>query len=185
MFSFDPVGSYEREFFRAAGTASSLLQPLLDNQLGFKNQENVPFRHMPKVGGCSVFRRRADQVCPFVSSHPPFSSSAHLRQDEAVRLVKDVFSSAAERDIYTGDAVHIAIITKEGVEHQQHPLRRYAMLLRGAGRHAAAVCFPAPRRQPAPLYISFQGLNRPRGGVGASRRARRAGGARADSLFSR
>merc|ERR1712146_63086 len=38
VFSFDPVGSYEREFFRAAGTASSLLQPLLDNQLGFKNQ---------------------------------------------------------------------------------------------------------------------------------------------------
>ena len=33
MFSFDPVGSYEREVFRAAGSASSLLQPLLDNQV--------------------------------------------------------------------------------------------------------------------------------------------------------
>ena len=44
IFSFDPVGSYEREFFRAAGTANTLLQPLLDNQLGYKNQntERVP-----------------------------------------------------------------------------------------------------------------------------------------------
>lgn len=33
VYSFDPVGSYERETFRAAGTASSLLQPLLDNQV--------------------------------------------------------------------------------------------------------------------------------------------------------
>jgi 20S proteasome alpha/beta subunit len=33
VFSFDPVGSYEREIFRAAGSASSLLQPLLDNQV--------------------------------------------------------------------------------------------------------------------------------------------------------
>lgn len=33
IFSFDPVGSYEREVFRAGGTASSLLQPLLDNQV--------------------------------------------------------------------------------------------------------------------------------------------------------
>ena len=35
MFSFDPVGSYEREIYRAAGSASSLLQPLLDNQVSF------------------------------------------------------------------------------------------------------------------------------------------------------
>jgi hypothetical protein len=35
VFSFDPVGSYEREIYRAAGSASSLLQPLLDNQVRF------------------------------------------------------------------------------------------------------------------------------------------------------
>ena len=34
MFSFDPVGSYERETYRAGGSASALLQPLLDNQVG-------------------------------------------------------------------------------------------------------------------------------------------------------
>lgn len=92
VFSFDPVGSYEREFFRAGGSASSLLQPLLDNQLGFKNQEGAEVKPIPK--------------------------------DIAVGLVKDVFISAAERDIYTGDSVEIKIITKEGVEVQTFPLRR-------------------------------------------------------------
>ena len=33
VFSFDPVGSYEKEVYRAAGSASALLQPLLDNQV--------------------------------------------------------------------------------------------------------------------------------------------------------
>lgn len=33
MYSFDPVGSYERETYRAGGSASSMLQPLLDNQV--------------------------------------------------------------------------------------------------------------------------------------------------------
>ena len=33
MYSYDPVGSYEREEFRAGGSAAALLQPLLDNQV--------------------------------------------------------------------------------------------------------------------------------------------------------
>ena len=33
VYSFDPVGSYERETYRAGGTGASMLQPLLDNQI--------------------------------------------------------------------------------------------------------------------------------------------------------
>ena len=33
MYSYDPVGTYERERFRAGGSAASMLQPLLDNQV--------------------------------------------------------------------------------------------------------------------------------------------------------
>ena len=51
VFSFDPVGSYEREVCRAAGSASSLLQPLLDNQFGFKNQEGHNQVPLTKVRG--------------------------------------------------------------------------------------------------------------------------------------
>ncbi|XP_067012965.1 proteasome subunit beta type-1 [Anabrus simplex] len=41
VFSYDPVGHCERANFRAGGSAGALLQPLLDNQIGFKNMENV------------------------------------------------------------------------------------------------------------------------------------------------
>ena len=47
-----------------------------------------------------------------------------LSRDKAVNLVKDVFISAAERDIYTGDALLINIITKDGVDMERFPLRR-------------------------------------------------------------
>ena len=40
IYSFDPVGSYERETYRAGGSAASMLQPLLDNQV-LSQQEGV------------------------------------------------------------------------------------------------------------------------------------------------
>ena len=47
-----------------------------------------------------------------------------LSREKAVALVKDVFISAAERDIYTGDALTIQVVTKDGVETETFPLRR-------------------------------------------------------------
>ena len=57
-----------------------------------------------------------------IRTHPTVGSGP---QEQTVGLVKDVFTSAAERDIYTGDAVQIQIITKDGIETQMFPLRRY------------------------------------------------------------
>ena len=47
-----------------------------------------------------------------------------LTKENAITLVMDVFTSAAERDIYTGDGILINIITASGVEVQEVPLRR-------------------------------------------------------------
>lgn len=47
-----------------------------------------------------------------------------LTKEKAVTLVKDVFISAAERDIYTGDAVVIHLITKDEIREDSFPLRR-------------------------------------------------------------
>lgn len=47
-----------------------------------------------------------------------------LTLEKAVQLVKDVFISAAERDVYTGDALKICIITKEGIREELVPLRK-------------------------------------------------------------
>ncbi|KAI6044049.1 nucleophile aminohydrolase [Pisolithus marmoratus] len=71
VYSFDPVGSYERETCRAAGPAQSLLQPFLDNQIYFKNQQPAPG-----------------------TSHP-----THLPLQLVLALVIDSFTSATERHI--------------------------------------------------------------------------------------
>ncbi len=47
-----------------------------------------------------------------------------LTKEKAVSLIRDVFSAATERDIYTGDGLRISIITADGVEEQEIPLRR-------------------------------------------------------------
>lgn len=41
VYSYDPIGHCERSLFRAGGSSGALLQPLLDNQIGFKNMEKV------------------------------------------------------------------------------------------------------------------------------------------------
>lgn len=92
IYSFDPVGSYERETCRAAGSSSAMLQPLLDNQIECKNQQNV--------------------------------QKAPLTQARALQLVKDVFVSAAERDIYTGDCITVNLITKDGITNEEFKLRK-------------------------------------------------------------
>jgi 20S proteasome subunit beta 6 len=93
VYSFDPVGSFEREQYRAGGSAASLIQPLLDSQIGKKN----------RIDAASI---------------PEYTLA------EAVQITKDVFTSAAERDIYTGDFVEIWKITAQGVESELFPLRK-------------------------------------------------------------
>lgn len=47
-----------------------------------------------------------------------------LTQEKAIAILKDVFISAAERDIYTGDSVFINILTKDGIKEESFDLRR-------------------------------------------------------------
>lgn len=92
VYSYDPIGNCEKSTFRAGGSAGALLQPLLDNQVGYENQEGV-------------------ELVP-------------LTQKRALGIVKDVFISAAERDIYTGDGICIKIITKDGMTDASFDLRK-------------------------------------------------------------
>lgn len=92
VFSYDPIGHCERSSYRAGGSAGALLQPLLDNQIGLKNMQNV--------------------------------QKAPVSLERALAVLKDVFISAAERDIYTGDSIVINVITKDGIKEETFELRK-------------------------------------------------------------
>lgn len=92
VYGYDPVGCYALEPYGAFGSAGPLLQPLLDNQIGYKNMQNP--KRLP------------------------------LTKERAVSLIKDVFISAAERDIYSGDKAHIVVVDQNGVHEDFMALRR-------------------------------------------------------------
>ncbi|KAL6716316.1 Proteasome subunit beta type-6 [Lecanora helva] len=103
LYSYDPVGSYEREQCRAAGVAASLIMPFLDNQVNFKNQ------YMPGTGdGHDLQARKA----------------LPLPREEVEQLVRDAFTSATERHIEVGDGLQMLVITKDGIKDIYHPLKR-------------------------------------------------------------
>ena len=78
VFSYDPVGNFERVRYVASGSAQTLLQPFLDQQIGFKHQQE------PHPEGKIV--------------DPPYVS-----KEKAIAVAKDAFIAATERDIETGD----------------------------------------------------------------------------------
>ena len=94
VYSYDPVGSFEREHYRAGGSAASLIQPFLDSQIGRKNHKDLP------------------------------GTNIDITLEEAVKMTKDAFTAATERDIYTGDFVEIWKITAAGLETELFPLRK-------------------------------------------------------------
>lgn len=100
VYSFDPVGSYEREQCRAGGAAASLIMPFLDNQVNFKNQFE------PGTNG----KVRRPQT--------------YLSIEEVIKLVRDAFTSATERHIQVGDGLEILIVTKDGVRKEFYELKR-------------------------------------------------------------
>ncbi|EHL03312.1 N-terminal nucleophile aminohydrolases (Ntn hydrolases) [Glarea lozoyensis ATCC 20868] len=103
VYSYDPVGSYEREQCRAAGAAASLIMPFLDNQVNYKNQ------YIPGSGEGHALQEREKIPLP---------------RNEVEDLVKDAFDSAVERHIEVGDGLQMLIITKSGIEEKYLPLKK-------------------------------------------------------------
>ena len=84
VFSYDPVGTVERLVCNAAGAAEGLIQPFLDNQVLFKNQNATPGHEIPAPG--------------------------HLPLEETLKITMDSFTSATERHIEVGDGLDIFVV---------------------------------------------------------------------------
>ncbi|XP_050385944.1 proteasome subunit beta type-1 [Argentina anserina] len=96
VFTYDAVGSYERVGYSAQGSGSTLIMPFLDNQLKSPSPLLLP---------------AVDAVTP-------------LSEGEAIDLVKTVFASATERDIYTGDSLEITVLNAKGSRTEYMDLRK-------------------------------------------------------------
>ena len=59
---------------------------------------------------------------PLVLPRQP--SVTNLPVERALDVVRDALSAAGERDIYTGDAMEIWIITKDGIQKEITPLKK-------------------------------------------------------------
>lgn len=94
LYSYDPVGSYEREQCRSAGAASSLIMPFLDNQVNLKNQ------YIPGSG--EGHELKAQEAKP-------------LDRATVEEIVQDAFTSAVERHIEVGDNLQMMVVDKAGI----------------------------------------------------------------------
>ena len=86
VYSYDPVGSYERVICNASGPAQGLMQTFLDSQVMFKNQNSTSERTVPEPGT--------------------------LPLDESLKIVLDAFTSATERHIEVGDGLQILVLER-------------------------------------------------------------------------
>ncbi|KAG5251459.1 hypothetical protein OIU76_007680 [Salix suchowensis] len=96
VYTYDAVGSYEKVGYSAQGSGAKLIMPVLDNQLKSPSPLLLPAQ---------------DAVTP-------------LSESEAIDVVKDVFASATERDIYTGDKLEIVILNVDGIRREYAELRK-------------------------------------------------------------
>ncbi|TPX72428.1 hypothetical protein SpCBS45565_g00695 [Spizellomyces sp. 'palustris'] len=91
VYSYDPVGNYEKHKWNCSGSAGHLIQPFLDNQIGFKHQS---------------------------------ANATSLTIPQVLNITKDAFTSATERDIYTGDYLELFVVTKEGITKEKFDLKK-------------------------------------------------------------
>ncbi|KAK8945688.1 Proteasome subunit beta type-1 [Platanthera guangdongensis] len=96
VYTYDAVGSYERVGYSCQGTGGTLIMPVLDNQLKSPSPLLLAAR----------------------------DAGTPLSESEAVDLVKDVFASATERDIYTGDKLETIIVNAAGIRQEFIDLRK-------------------------------------------------------------
>lgn len=98
-----------------------------------KNGKGIVYSYDP-IGHCEKAEYRAGGSAgallqPLLDNQIGLKNMLHVKNvplslERAIAVLKDVFISAAERDIYTGDSIVINIITKDGIEEDRFELRK-------------------------------------------------------------
>lgn len=109
VYSFDPVGSYERESCRAAGAAQSLVQPFLDAMVSTTYQR---IHRTVNTNLVLLFNQvNGKNQLPAPGEQPlKFGERANLPIERVLGLVTDAFTGATEREIYVGDMMELYVI---------------------------------------------------------------------------
>jgi 20S proteasome subunit beta 6 len=122
VFSYDAIGSYERVPFSASGSGQSYIIPLMDNIVSiFIALAHA--HHTPWMMDCSLTRHVLSKSSQ-VTFKTRLDAKPDLTIEETVAIVKDAFVTAGERDIYTGDAVEIKVISATGITTELFPLKK-------------------------------------------------------------
>ncbi|KAM3065450.1 Proteasome subunit beta type-6 [Clarireedia jacksonii] len=103
LYSYDPVGCYDRYTCRGAGSGASLMIPFLDSAVQFKNQ------YVPGDGKGAELQERPREV---------------LSREDVVSVIKDAFDVATERHIEVGDGIQMMIVSKDGIQETFMPLKK-------------------------------------------------------------
>lgn len=109
------MGFVEELIHGAGGSAVSLIQPLMDNQVF-------------KFYTLNYFANIFNFLCLFQVEKKNNSLASNpvprMTLEEAERCIHDAFISAAEREIHVGDAIHFKILTKDGIQEKHILLRK-------------------------------------------------------------
>lgn len=153
MYGYDAVGSFEKKKITCNGAATMMMTPVFDNQVrGLQAAElegqmtsgpaslgrrraHPQFRGSPlarlsekcsKLLGALADSWHESRVVDQVDWLQSWDGEGkpNLTLEEAVDLVKDAFTSAAEREITVGDTLEIFKVTKEGITVEEFELRK-------------------------------------------------------------
>ena len=94
-YSYDAVGCTEPLHYGTTGSGEPFVEPLMDCLINRINQ----------------------------SQHGVGKPPRELSYQEAMQMIRNAFTSAAERDVYTGDGATFHIITKDGIKVEHLELR--------------------------------------------------------------
>lgn len=113
IFAFDPVGSMTKQLYACEGSAMPLILPILDAYV------SLPAKILQVLSHIYLF---IYQILGKNTSNP---GQVKRTKEETVKMVKDIYMAACERNVEIGDGVVIHVLTKEkGIETDVHPLRK-------------------------------------------------------------